>query len=260
MIVGTLAALALTVAGCAPIPPSATEAHFAHTTADLVFGAEEQMTVNLVFVAGADDIIWSDLVEVSLREDDTETNPVTLVADQFTVARGTERDGQTLGNVTLAVPLDGVWREGRYSFSQAVLTFTGRPEPRIVDVGRWQAEQRPGDAWVSSAGEAVVAAPRCGPSEVRIRNLREAALTVDAVTTPAVGVSIDRVTGMGPLTPEQETDVHFDVRCDDVTDFQIITPRVTVTSAGVTRVEPLDTVSIGFTDITTATIERIAAR
>lgn len=255
-----LVLLPLALSGCYPTDETSTEARFATTTADIAVAPEVEVDVNLIFVAQREDAIWSSLDSVTLLGSNQQSGDIRVGSGRLTVDAGDTNGKAILGNVRFSFPLPGEGNESSYSFSRAALSFVDSTEAVVVDVGSWHAERRPSESPLEMTDESVIALPECGPIGATVRNTSDDTVRISSVETRAPGVAARNLQVVDSLRPGDTGNVAFQLECDDSADFQIITPRVTLESGHSRQETFLDTVSIGFTGITTTTIEKIVAR
>lgn len=237
--------LVATLASCSPVETPRSTASFARTSATIVQPTGATYPINLIFVAEPDDAIWTNLTGIVLSDD------LSVPPGDFTVARGDDANGVTLGNVTftVAIPPTGL------SFHTVGLVFAGSSTIIQVPVGGWSLTGAPADDFVSEdAGADVVGMPRC--------------TTAADFPVPDAVASVQR---FDPGSPDVRADeVSLDARSHTVTaelacggdfDFRVMSPSIDYTDdSGKTRTARLAPVSIGFQDVTDADLQRIASR
>ncbi|WP_315638239.1 MULTISPECIES: hypothetical protein [Microbacterium] len=250
-LVGTLStwsifALSLipTLASCSPGEMPRSTASFARTSATIVQPTNATYPINLIFVAEPDDAIWTDLTGIVLSDD------LSVPPGDFTVARGDDANGVTLGNVTftVAIPPTGL------SFHTVGLVFGGSSTIVQVPVGGWLLTSAPADDFASEDARAdVVGMPRCTTADFPVP---KAVASVQRFDPGSTDVRADEVS----LDTRSHT-VTAELACGGDFDFRVMSPSIDYTDdSGKTRTARLAPVSIGFQDVTDADLQRIASR
>ncbi|MGM1018272.1 MAG: hypothetical protein ACQEW8_12125 [Actinomycetota bacterium] len=229
---------------CAPQQEGFAPPAFALTSAEVVHPLGESYPINLIFLAHADDPIWTDLTGIELPSD------ASVGPGEFEVIRGEGPGGLFLGNVSFHVttPEEGI------TFESVGLVYEESTEPVRTDVGPWSLRVAPPEDFATvESGAEVLAMSSCTRAELPVP---PAASSIDAVATGSDHASFENAI----LKPETDS-IAVELSCTTDMDFFIISPTLDYADhrgdSWSTRIAPI---AIGFHDIDDEDLQRIKDR
>ncbi|HJA04327.1 MAG: hypothetical protein ACTHVH_07405 [Microbacterium gubbeenense] len=247
----TAPAALIIVSGCAPAPHAETEVSFGIVSGDVMTGATDDATVNLVVVAPQNDPVWTELREVSVVNEEDGSAVVSAGKDVGLTA-GTARGGIQTGSLSIDIDHD----VAAFSLGDVTLTLDGR-EPIAYDAGTWRLSRIDSKSELLPVNDYPASMTSCTDFSATLEAPSDEEIDVVDVTTDAPGLAIVDV--------ESQRDgdairISAELECDGSADFYTFTPHLIVERDGTATEQVLDPVLIGYLDIAPEVVERIAER